>query len=94
MEIIHQNTLFVMIKTQKNSTDGNLKMMVTNTFWIGEWNKNDKTMTWDFIDFSGNGILGQIIERFESEAIIYSEIIMTDKDGNTLLKINSTKNKI
>ena len=66
----------------------------TNTFWIGEWNKNDKTMTWDFIDFSGNGILGQIIERFESEAIIYSEIIMTDKDGNTLLKINSTKNKI
>jgi len=51
-------------------------------------------MTWDFIDFSANGILGQIIERFESEAIIYSEIIMTDKDGNTLLKINSTKNKI
>ena len=66
----------------------------TNTFWIGEWNKNDKTMTWDFIDFSGNGILGQIIERVESEAIIYSEIIMKDKDGNTLLKINSTKKKI
>ncbi len=65
-----------------------------NTFWIGEWNKNDKTMTWDFIDFSGNGIIGQIIERVESEAIIYSEIIMKDKDGNTLLKINSTKNKI
>ena len=34
-----------------------------NTFWIGEWNKNDKTMTWDFIDFSGNGIIGQIISR-------------------------------
>lgn len=49
---------------------------------------------WDFIDFSGNGIKGQIIERVESEAIIYSEIIMKDKDGNTLLKINSTKNKI
>ena len=65
-----------------------------NTFWIGEWNKNDKTMTWDFIDFSGNGIIGQIIERVESEAIIYSQIIMKDKDGNTLLKINSTKKKI
>ena len=51
-------------------------------------------MTWDFIDFSGNGILGQIIERVESEAIIYSQIIMKDKDGNTLLKINSTKKKI
>ena len=51
-------------------------------------------MTWDFIDFSGNGILGQIIEKFESEAIIYSEIIMKDKDGNILLKINSTKKKI
>ena len=51
-------------------------------------------MTWDFIDFSGNGIIGQIIERFESGGIINSEIFMKDKDGNTLLKINSTKNKI
>ena len=65
-----------------------------NTFWIGEWDKNVKTMTWNFIDSSGNGILGQIIERFESEVIIYSEIIMKDKDGNSLLKINSTKEKI
>ena len=66
----------------------------TNTFWIGEWNKNDKTMTWDFIDFSGSGIIGQIIESFASKKIINSEVIMKDKDGNTLLKINSIKNKI
>ena len=66
----------------------------TNTFWIGEWNKNDMTMTWDFVDFSGNEIIGQIIERFESGEIISSEIFMKDKDGNILLKINSTKNKI
>jgi hypothetical protein len=66
----------------------------TNTFWIGEWNKNDKTMIWDFIDFSGSGIIGQIIESFASEEIINSEVIMKDKDGNTLLKINSTNNKI
>ena len=65
-----------------------------NTFWIGKWNKNDKTMTWDFIDFSGNGIIGQIIESVASEEVINSEIIMKDKDGNTLLKINSTKIKI
>jgi hypothetical protein len=51
-------------------------------------------MTWDFIDFSGNGIIGQIIERVESDSIINSEIIMKHKDGNTLLKIKSTKNKI
>ena len=51
-------------------------------------------MTWDFVDFSGNEIIGQIIERFESDEIISSDIIMKDKDGNTLLKINSIKNKI
>ena len=78
----------------KKFNKGEFKNDGTNTFWIGEWSKNDKTMTWDFIDFSGNGILGQIIEKFESEAIIYSEIIMKDKDGNILLKINSTKKKI
>ena len=51
-------------------------------------------MIWDFIDFSGSGIIGQIIESFASEEIINSEVIMKDKDGNTLLKINSIKNKI
>ena len=44
--------------------------------------------------FSGNGIVGQIIESIESEEVINSDIIMIDKDGNTLLKINSTKIKI
>tara|TARA_B110000208_G_scaffold77639_1_gene99490 strand:- start:219 stop:731 length:513 start_codon:yes stop_codon:yes gene_type:complete len=106
--ILSNNYLEIMVNNGDNTSkhiicyDQNLKKFNkwefkndgTNTFWIGEWSKNDKTMTWDFIDFSGNGILGQIIEKFESEAIIYSEIIMKDKDGNILLKINSTKKKI
>tara|TARA_B110000483_G_scaffold98744_1_gene121126 strand:+ start:143 stop:655 length:513 start_codon:yes stop_codon:yes gene_type:complete len=106
--ILSNNYLEIMVNNVDNTSkhiicyDQNLKKFNkwefkndgTNTFWIGEWSKNDKTMTWDFIDFSGNGILGQIIEKFESEAIIYSEIIMKDKDGNILLKINSTKKKI
>ena len=106
--ILSNNYLEIMVNNGDNTSkhiicyDQNLKKFNkwefkndgTNTFWIGEWSENDKTMTWDFIDFSGNGILGQIIEKFESEAIIYSEIIMKDKDGNILLKINSTKKKI
>ena len=106
--ILSNNYLEIMVNNGDNTSkqiicyDQNLKKFNkwefkndgTNTFCIGEWNKNDKTMTWDFIDFSGNGILGQIIEKFEPEAIIYSEIIMKEKDGSTLLKINSTKKKI
>jgi len=51
-------------------------------------------MIWDFIDFSGNGVIGQIIESVASDEVINSEIIMKAKDGNILLKINSTKIKI
>ena len=81
-------------QTSKKFNRWEFKNDGANTFWIGEWNKKDKTMTWDFIDFSGNGIIGQIIESVASEEVINSEIIMKDKDGNTLLKINSTKIKI
>lgn len=91
------NTSKYIISYDENSRKFNrweFKNDGTNTFWIGEWNKNDMTMTWDFVDFSGNEIIGQIIERFESDEIISSDIIMKDKDGNTLLKINSVKNKI
>ena len=91
------NTSKYIISYNKNSKKFNrweFKNDGANSFWIGEWNKNDMTMTWDFVDFSGNEIIGQIIERFESGEIINSEIFMRDKHGNTLLKINSTKNKI
>ena len=66
----------------------------SNNFWIGEWNMNDKKMTWTFIDFSGAGISGKIIESFDSKNLIKSEVIMKDKEGQSLIIINSTKEKI
>ena len=68
-------------------SDGN------NTFWTGKWNKSENTMTWSFIDFSNSGISGKIIENFKSDEMIKTRIIMKDKSGKSLLKINSTKEK-
>ena len=66
----------------------------SNTFWTGKWNKADKSMTWNYIDFSNYGISGKIIENFKSEGMIKTRIVMKDKTGKSLLKINSTKEKI
>jgi len=66
----------------------------SNTFWTGNWNKADKSMTWNYIDFSNYGISGKIIENFKSDQIIKTRIIMNDKSGKSLLSINSTKEKI
>ena len=66
----------------------------SNTFWTGKWNKADKSMTWNYIDFSNYGISGKIIENFKSDDIIKSRVTMKDKSGKSLLIINSTKEKI
>jgi len=66
----------------------------SNTFWTGKWNKADKSMTWNYIDFSNYGINGKIIENFSSDDIIKIKTVMKDKTGKTLLRINSTKKKI
>ena len=65
----------------------------SNTFWTGRWNNSDNSMTWDFIDFTNSGVSGEIIESFKSDKIIKTRVIMKDKDGNSLLRINSTKEK-
>ena len=65
----------------------------SNTFWTGKWNKSQNTMTWSFIDFSNSGISGKIIENFKSDEMIKTRIIMKDKSGKSLLRINSTKEK-
>ena len=65
----------------------------SNTFWTGKWNKSENTMTWSFIDFSNSGISGKIIENFKSDEMIKTRIIMKDKSGKLLLRINSTKEK-
>ena len=66
----------------------------SNTFWTGKWNKADKSMTWNYIDFSNYGISGKIIENFNSDDIIKIRTVMKDKTGKTLLRINSSKKKI
>ena len=66
----------------------------SNTFWTGNWNKADKSMTWNYIDFSNYGINGKIIENFNSDGMIRTRTVMKDKAGKSLLKINSTKEKI
>ena len=66
----------------------------SNTFWTGNWNKADKSMTWNYIDFSNYGISGKIIENFKSDKIIKTRVMMNDKSGKSLLSINSTKEKI
>ena len=66
----------------------------SNTFWTGNWNKTDKSMTWNYIDFSNYGISGKIIENFKSDTIIKTRVIMNDKSGKSLISINSTKEKI
>jgi len=65
----------------------------SNTFWTGKWNKADKSMTWNYIDFSNYGISGKIIENFNSDDIIKTRVIMKDKSGKSLLRMNSTKEK-
>ena len=66
----------------------------SNTFWTGKWNKADKSMTWNYIDFSNYGIKGKIIENFNSDGMIRIRTVMKDKTGKSLLKINSVKEKI
>jgi hypothetical protein len=66
----------------------------SNTFWTGKWNKADKSMTWNYIDFSNYGISVKIIENFNSDGTIRTRTVMKDKTGKSLLKINSTKQKI
>ncbi len=66
----------------------------SNTFWTGKWNKADKSMTWNYVDFLNYGISGKIIENFNSDGMIRTRTVMEDKTGKSLLKINSTKEKI
>ena len=68
-----------MIKHQVNSIVGNLKAMVVILSGQGKWNKADKSMTWNYIDFSNYGINGKIIENFNSDGMIRTRTVMKDK---------------
>ena len=81
-------------KTSSQFNRWEFKSDGSNTFWSGKWNKADKSMTWNYIDFSNYGINGKIIENFNSDGMIRTRTVMKDKAGKSLLKINSTKEKI
>jgi hypothetical protein len=66
----------------------------SNTFWTGKWKKSENSMTWNYIDFTNSGVSGKIIENFKSDEMIRIRVDMKDKSGRSLLKINSTKQKI
>ena len=51
-------------------------------------------MTWNYIDLLNYEINGKIIENFNSKDIIKIKTVMKDKTGKSLLKTNSTKEKI
>ena len=65
-----------------------------HSFWTGKWNDIEKSMTWNYIDFSNSGINGKIIENFSSDSVIKIKTVMKDKTGKTLLRVNSTKKRI
>jgi len=58
------------------------------SFWIGSWNEESSTMTWEYIDF-GLGITGEIVDRFVSDRKYKTTLVMKDSIGNLLLDIRS-----
>ena len=69
-------------------SDGN------TSFWYGDWNESRKTMTWNYLDFSGIGINGKIIEQFKTNMEIETTVVMKDSKGNKLLNIEVTSKAI
>ena len=58
-----------------------------NSFWYGDWDESNKTMTWHFVDFSGSGIVGKMIEQFKTDQRIETTVIMEDSKGTKLLDV-------
>ena len=51
-------------------------------------------MTWNYLDFSGIGINGKIIEQFKTNPEIETTVVMEDSKGNKLLDIELTSRAI
>ena len=66
----------------------------SNSFWTGKWNQSEKTMTWNYVDFTNNETRGEIIEDFSSDNTINVSVVIKDKKGDNLLRISSKANKI
>ena len=60
----------------------------SHSFWIGDWEEESSTMTWEYVDF-GVGIEGRIVDRFINDGKYESTLILKDRTGNALLDIQS-----
>lgn len=60
----------------------------SHSFWIGDWDEEASTMTWNYVDF-GAGIEGKIVDRFTSEGKYESTVFLKDRAGTVLLDIRS-----
>ena len=58
----------------------------SHSFWIGDWDEEASTMTWNYVDF-GAGIEGKIVDRFTSDGKYESTVILKDRAGTVLLDI-------
>ena len=64
----------------------------SNSFWIGAWDAESSTMTWEYVDF-GAGLAGRIVDRFFSGGKYESSVLMKGSSGKVLLDVRSTKTR-
>ena len=60
----------------------------SHSFWIGNWDEESSTMTWEYVDF-GARIEGKLVDRFINDGKYQSTLILKDRTGNVLLDIQS-----
>ena len=65
----------------------------SNSFWIGAWDTESSTMTWEYIDF-GAGLKGRIVDRFIRDGKYESTVLMKDSTGKVLLDVRSTQTRM
>lgn len=82
--------------TRFDNTSGKFKKWVfeedgTTSTWLGRWDDSASTMTWTYVDFTGSGLYGKMIERFKKENVLQISITLEDSDGNRLLDVEITQ---
>ena len=69
-----------------------LKSSGDSSYWIGNWKKKSRTLTWEYVDF-GIGVVGGLVDHFTAEKKWVSTLVMKDKKGNLLLDVQTEHNK-
>ena len=65
----------------------------SNSFWIGSWNGQSSTMTWESVDF-GAGLQGRIVDRFTGGGKYESTVLMKNSAGKVLLDVRSVQTRM